>query len=45
MYYSFQDESFWLHSFQESELSRENSSIPHTSAYGMRKVGKKTYIE
>ncbi|KAK6113747.1 hypothetical protein QQG55_52930 [Brugia pahangi] len=40
-----EDESFWLHSFEESELSRENANIPHTSAYGMRKVGKKTYID
>ncbi|KAL3991064.1 hypothetical protein ACH3XW_34365 [Acanthocheilonema viteae] len=39
------DESFWLHSFEESELSRENSTIPNTSAYGMRKVGKNIYID
>ncbi|EJW84308.1 hypothetical protein WUBG_04781 [Wuchereria bancrofti] len=39
------DESFWLHSFEESELSRENANVPYTSAYGMRKVGKKTYID
>ncbi|VDK67813.1 unnamed protein product [Litomosoides sigmodontis] len=39
------DESFWLHSFEESELSKENSNVPQTSAYGMRKVGKKKYID
>ncbi|VDM94669.1 unnamed protein product [Onchocerca ochengi] len=40
------DDSFWRQSFQEeSELSKESTTIPHTSAYGMRKIGKKTYIE
>uniref|UniRef100_A0A8R1TP21 Uncharacterized protein n=1 Tax=Onchocerca volvulus TaxID=6282 RepID=A0A8R1TP21_ONCVO len=40
------DDSFWRQSFQEeSELSKESTTIPHTSAYGMRKIGKKTYID
>uniref|UniRef100_A0A0R3RJF1 Uncharacterized protein n=1 Tax=Elaeophora elaphi TaxID=1147741 RepID=A0A0R3RJF1_9BILA len=39
------DESFWLHSSQESEQSKDNATVPHTSAYGMRKIGKKKYIE
>ncbi|KAM3728155.1 UDP-N-acetylmuramoylalanine--D-glutamate ligase [Dirofilaria immitis] len=39
------DDSFWQHSFQESELSKESTTIPNTSAYGMRKIGKKVYID